>query len=284
MQKKGFLNLGIKVLSPEENTDVIKIKGYCSTNSVDRDNDLVLAEIIDTKNFDKNPIVLYQHNWDKPIGKVLKHSIDSRGMTVECEIYKELNPQAFNAIKYGVLKTFSIGFLGKGRWDENTDLYIFEHVELLEVSIVSIPSNADSIFEMEKICENGQCLMKQLNSKHYTKTPEHTTPKTIPKDLHMEEKLKSLEAELSEIKNQLAELLKGLQETAEGQVEKTTEEPENKDLDEGVAEEKELSLTDHIEAVAKALENKDNIETLMKFYEEFGKQLNDKINQILEGE
>ncbi|MFP9035653.1 HK97 family phage prohead protease, partial [Enterococcus faecalis] len=53
--------------------------------------------------------------------------------------------------KNGVLKTLSIGFRClDAEWDEATDIFIIKDLELYEVSVVSVPCNQDSTFNLAK--------------------------------------------------------------------------------------------------------------------------------------
>ena len=63
--------------------------------------------------------------------------------------------EQYNLIKEGILKAFSVGFRVKeADYDVNTDIFVIKDVELYEVSVVSVPANQDSLFEVSKCFNN----------------------------------------------------------------------------------------------------------------------------------
>ena len=158
--------------SPRESISGVIVKGYASTPTLDRYNDVVEPEafresIVTT--YKKNPITLFQHNADRPIGKVIFMTIDHNGLYVESNI---IDKEIEEKISHDILKTFSIGYIpkeveyrdGEGNildpenslkdWttlstDPNAKR-IIKKVDLVEISIVSIPANPDALFSMER--------------------------------------------------------------------------------------------------------------------------------------
>ena len=139
-----------------ENFVIIRGMANAYTNEngqvvVDRDDEIILPDAYELDNFLKNPIALYQHNWDTPIGKVTQVNVTDKGLEVEVQVFESMHKEAYVGISNGVLKAFSIGFMYKeGRWQdpmsETNYTWVWTKVELYEVSIVSIPANQDSIF------------------------------------------------------------------------------------------------------------------------------------------
>lgn len=59
--------------------------------------------------------------------------------------------QIYSLIRDEVLKTFSVGFYIKdAEWDDMTETFIIKDLELLEISVVSVPCNQDSTFSLSK--------------------------------------------------------------------------------------------------------------------------------------
>jgi len=260
MKNKVFLNTQTKLLSNVE--DVAIIEGYANANTKDRDGDIVIQYGIDLTNFKKNPIMLYQHDRNNPIGKVVAVEATDKGLYVKCEIYKALNPQAYAGVVNGVLKTFSIGFRGlDGEYNDDTDTFYFTKSELLEVSVVSIPANQDSIFDLvESPCGDGFCL---LGKKGYK--PEGSIKKEIQaKEQDMSEEVVKLLEEIAKSNKELLALQLEKQEQAKGE-----ETPEVEEAPE--VEEKEFNLVAHIEE----LEVKEGqFEALLKAQEKLSAKLN----------
>lgn len=137
----------------EESGDLVLV-GYASTWGIDRDNERVDPRAFDDsleKYLAKNPIVLYQHNPEWPIGNVISGEVDAYGLRVKALIPRPADGEAewahtaYQKIKAGILKTFSIG----GYMDREVKggEWVITRVELFEISVVAVPANPDSIFE-----------------------------------------------------------------------------------------------------------------------------------------
>jgi HK97 family phage prohead protease len=147
---------------PEAGADgVRRIKGYASTKDLDRVKDVVLPsafrETIDT--FMKNPIVFFNHNWNEGIAKVTNLSIDENGLWVECEWpakgTSQLADQVWSMIEQGIYRAFSFGFKILADQDVSQDSStpadrIITKLDLLEVSVVTVPANANATFSLAK--------------------------------------------------------------------------------------------------------------------------------------
>lgn len=155
LKNKISIDAVFKALEDED--EDLKIKGYASTDSHDRVNDKILASAW-TKggliNFQKNPILLFNHDYNEPIGKITAVSTDSKGLSIEAIISKS-NEKIHSLVKEGILSTFSVGFLVKDAdYDRANDGLIIKDAELLEVSVVSVPCNQDAVFSVAKSFES----------------------------------------------------------------------------------------------------------------------------------
>ena len=136
----------------DEPVDSLTIEGYANTISVDRVGDVIplVAWNKALDNYLKNPIILAYHNHDQPIGRMVEHNVDDKGLWVKARISAAAD-DVFNLIKDGVLTAFSVGFSIKDAvYDAVTDLFIIKELELLEISVVSVPCNQDSTFSLSK--------------------------------------------------------------------------------------------------------------------------------------
>lgn len=138
----------------------LKIAGYANTTDKDRAGDIVTAQAW-AKGVDyyrKNPVLLYQHDHSKPIGRVEKISVDRKGIFVEAYVSDaaEKLHGVQTLIEDGALKSFSVGFKVKdGRYDRSTDTTMITDVELHEISVVSVPCNQESLFSVRKSFESN---------------------------------------------------------------------------------------------------------------------------------
>jgi HK97 family phage prohead protease len=156
MAKKFTINSVIKSIAEDGNK--LKIVGYASTSDTDRSGDVILPDAW-TKggltNYLNNPIILFNHDRSKPIGRAISVEVDSQGLRIECEISSSAG-EAHGLIKDGVLCTFSVGFMIKDAdYNQATDGYIIREAELLEVSVVSIPCNQAAVFSVKKSLDSA---------------------------------------------------------------------------------------------------------------------------------
>lgn len=172
-EKNKIFKLDSTIKSMEEDGDgELVIVGYASTSATDRSSDKILSTAWTKgglKNFERNPILLFNHNYDKPIGKVVEMGTDSKGLKIKGIISKSAD-DVYNLVKEGVLSTFSVGFLIKDAdYDKSVDGLIVKDAELLEVSVVSVPCNQDATFSVAKSFdsqEDYQSFKKQFETAH----------------------------------------------------------------------------------------------------------------------
>lgn len=145
----------------------LELSGYASTWGLDRDDEMVAKDAFDKSlgaYLSKNPMVLWQHNMDWPIGTVSGGHTDENGLFVTALIPNpgpnaaDWQKGAYTAIKTGVVRTFSIGGYMKRDVKAGPDgpVFVIAEVELLEIACVSIPANADSIYEAAIKALNGE--------------------------------------------------------------------------------------------------------------------------------
>lgn len=140
-----------------DSIDSIFIEGYASTNDVDRAGDIVPASVWEAgmKNYLKNPILLAQHDYDDPIGRMVDHKIDSKGLWIKARI--SAAAETFNLIKDGVLTAFSIGFrVLDAEYNSATELFVIKELELVEISVVSVPCNQNTLFNLSKAFNDAE--------------------------------------------------------------------------------------------------------------------------------
>lgn len=114
-----------------------------STQSKDRDGDILIQNGWMLDNFRKNPVLLWSHNpFEVPIGKVLNIDVQNDQLVFDAEfaVEDELGARIFKLVQGGFLNTFSVGYIPKMK-NENGDT---TQMELLEISVVNIPSNQDA--------------------------------------------------------------------------------------------------------------------------------------------
>lgn len=152
-----ILNIVSHITKAIESDDELKIEGYASTSDVDRVGDTIYSTAWEgdgLKNFSLNPIILFNHNYNAPIGKASSLEIDSNGLKISATISKSAG-NVYNLIKEGILGAFSVGLsVLEAQWNEAHDGFDILKAELLEVSVVSVPANQTSLFNIAKSFEN----------------------------------------------------------------------------------------------------------------------------------
>lgn len=149
--------------------DSIYIEGYASTTEIDRSGDVVPSAVWEAglKNYLKNPIILSQHDYDDPVGRMVEHKIDSKGLWVKARI--SAAAEIFNLVKDGVLTAFSVGFrIMDAEYNAVAEVFMIKELELVEISIVSVPCNQNTVFSLAKAFDNAE---------DYSKFKEQFAPK-----------------------------------------------------------------------------------------------------------
>ena len=163
-----------------ENCEVKKVgeRQYeftASTADMDRDGEVIDVSGWDLKNFKKNPVIMFAHDYRTlPIGKATKIGVkDGKLMDVvefPPEGTYEFADTVARLVDAGYLKTQSVGFIPK-KWEdgdmEDDDSRgkkprrTYTKQELLEISIVPVPSNPNALMNAVK---DGVITTKQFES------------------------------------------------------------------------------------------------------------------------
>jgi len=205
----------------------VMIRGMASTSDFDRAGDSISAEAWakgGLSNFEKNPIILFNHNYDKPIGRATGLKVTDRGLELEAKISKSAPESVCELIRDGVLGAFSVGFRVKDAdYIQETDGLKIKDAELFEVSVVSVPCNQTATFSLAKSFDSieeynefkktftnsvdlaGQSLAKDedISSSIASETPDGT--QEVQKETKMSEDVKTPEVDLEAFAKKVAE-------------------------------------------------------------------------------
>jgi HK97 family phage prohead protease len=128
------------------------IEGYASTVDIDRQGDVVPKSVWQAgiQNYLKNPIILAQHDYDDPIGRMVDYKIDDKGLWVKARISSAAE-ECYGLIKDKVLTAFSIGFkVLDAEYNSAAEVFLIKELELVEISVVSVPCNQNTVFDLSK--------------------------------------------------------------------------------------------------------------------------------------
>jgi HK97 family phage prohead protease len=171
------------------------VEFVASDGSVDSYGTVLPVDKWDLKRYEKNGIVGYMHDvygesWmksadpDDIIGKGVAFVEDDKlvvRITFEPKNLNERADKIFRKIQFGTLNAVSVGFrsLGKGHMGdeergEDPKVYYYGGMELLEVSVVNIPSNANALKRsLEAERENWDVEEKKIEKpSEEVRTPE----------------------------------------------------------------------------------------------------------------
>lgn len=129
-------------------------KVIATDETKDRDGDVITLDGWEIENYLKNPVILANHTYsiENIIGKATKIYAQNNQIIVE-GIFSKRNPLGVLAQRLyeeGMLKTVSVGFIGKERQGEK-----ITKKELLELSFVAVPSNPSAVSLDAKLYEEA---------------------------------------------------------------------------------------------------------------------------------
>ena len=142
----------------DDSSESVTIEGYASTVDVDRHGDIVPASVWEkgVDNYLKNPVILAYHNHSEPVGRMIEHRVDAKGLWIKARISKAAG-DVYNLVKDGVLTAFSIGFrIADAEYNSALELFVVKELELHEISIVSVPANQNTLFSLSKAFDTAE--------------------------------------------------------------------------------------------------------------------------------
>jgi HK97 family phage prohead protease len=179
----------------------VNIKGSASTNALDRAGDIINPDAWTKgglENYKGNPIILFNHDYNKPIGRATDLSVTDNGLDISAKISKAAG-DITQLVKDGVLGAFSVGFRCKdSEYMTETDGYKIKDAELFEVSVVSVPCNQGATFGLAKSFDSMDDYRKYQSE--FLKANSTAAADAVKIEQPSEEKSSSTETDMSEEK------------------------------------------------------------------------------------
>ena len=159
---KSFGSFEIKAVDDEKRT----FKGVASTPNQDRSKDIMVPT---GAKFSLPMPLLFHHDMRQPIGHVTEAKVTEKGIEVTLHIpeikeeglLKQRVDEAYQSLKYGLVKGLSVGFLPE--WDLAIMLkgggIQFDEWEWYELSLVTIPCNRESETDFKKAFEDHKAAL-----------------------------------------------------------------------------------------------------------------------------
>lgn len=221
------INSAFSIKSDASSDSSVYIEGYASTNDVDRHGDIVPSSVWEKgiQNYLKNPVILAYHDHGQPIGRMIEHKSDSKGLWIKARVSSAA--KQFSLIKDGILSAFSIGFrVLDAEYNSAAEVFVIKELELVEISVVSVPANQNSLFELSKAFnspEEYKLFKEQFAANTSAKGLENSTAnsKTQKEIIMNPEDIKQMVAEAAKaaadalVKEQQAVQLKAQKEAEE---------------------------------------------------------------------
>ncbi len=158
-RKADLANVAVMKSAPLIDVKVVdtklrRVDFVISAATLDRDADIINVDGWDTKNFSKNPVVLFAHDgWQPPVARSVALGVQDGLLKSTAEFTpQELYPFGFMIFQFyafGYMKATSVGFKPQ-EWSFAEDRKYgvnFQRQELLEYSCVPVPSNPDALVE-----------------------------------------------------------------------------------------------------------------------------------------
>jgi len=127
----------------------------------DREGDVILAEGWELENYRKNPVILFAHKYDQPpVARALEIGVSQKGLRFRAQFpSRKEYPFAdtiYQLYRGGYLRSFSVGFIPK-LWEDRKPASgdgqggrLFRRHELVEISVVPIPTHPRALAEAQK--------------------------------------------------------------------------------------------------------------------------------------
>lgn len=196
----------------KKNTDTRTVTFVASDGSRDSAHTVLNQAGWDLKRFNANPVIGYNHEvygaWDTKdvdfvIGKGRAYVEDGKllvDITFEPKEINELAEKVYQKILFGSLNAVSVGFLpvGQGRWGdgeeargEANETYYYAGQELLEISVVNIPANANATRKGEDLAaEELAALYAEDDAKKKAEQEPEPEPESEEKGVDAESVLR----------------------------------------------------------------------------------------------
>lgn len=174
-----------------------------ATANVARDGMVIPADEWRTDAFEANPVILVAHDYfSMPIGRAATLERDDEGLLLDVEFDTE-DPRAIDVMRKldgGFVNAMSVGFRpARVEWPaNNAEPGICRDVELLEASVVAVPSDPGALAmranpsemqrQLDRLAQQVEALAAQVRQSAEPPQPE-ATPAADPTDVVIDEGL-----------------------------------------------------------------------------------------------
>ena len=129
---------------------VAKNRQMLTTGIVDANNNQIPPDVIDWSEYDLNPVLLYNPQYEGHggvvVGKVIDRERTGDGFSGRLTFVENVDAAntAWEKYSQGALNYVSVGGLAAGTWDEERGVFVAEQYLVKEISLVKIPANLEA--------------------------------------------------------------------------------------------------------------------------------------------
>lgn len=182
-----------EVKADDAGGDVI-IEGFASTPDLDRYRDVVKPKAFEEalEMYMKNPVILYQHDGNKPVGLATSAKITGKGLWIRASVKDE---DTKTKVLDGRMRALSIGYIAldsalehedgtpfnteKDSYWDPTLVRVIKKLDLVEISIVSTPANGNALFTVAKSVKS---FFNDLVTKSFSMNTKEVRPNEVDAD------------------------------------------------------------------------------------------------------
>ena len=140
------------------------VEATITTETIDRDGEVIVSQGMDSSEFDRNPVLFYNHDYAQPIGRVTE--LRRGDGKIDATLEFDQRPDGYEGsyfpefveslVEQEIVKGISIGFVpipggvrkasAKDREDYGDQVrQVYSKWKLLEVSVAPLPANATAL-------------------------------------------------------------------------------------------------------------------------------------------
>jgi len=168
-----------------EKTSDGKLVAIASTETKDRMGDVIKASGWKLNNYKKNPVLLFAHKYNEPpIGIAKNIRIEENKLVFEpvfhgiTQLSREIKEMYTS--EPPIMRAFSVGFIPLKTAENNP--HIIEQAELLEISAVPVPANAEALVSLAKSYSPEEEMKVKSWLEKETKTLDDVIEKPYPNE------------------------------------------------------------------------------------------------------
>jgi len=157
-----------EIIKQEVEQDDFFVEGFAATSDLDSQGDIITHQAL--KKAAKALLkvyttALFNHDMDRPIGKIVEaEAVEGKGLRVKIQLSKS-ETDIRRKVEEGIISKFSIrgrALRIERKFDEskNVMLFIIHEIEIVEVSLVSLPANAAArVTGFERVATSEKTLV-----------------------------------------------------------------------------------------------------------------------------